>query len=173
MRNLCRQDVKLAEDDITLQMRVFRYGETAFAPRIALYIPRCSGPDSAGCIYTLIASLVRATTAPHFWLFPGTTDSQPASTASVAAAPIVFTENTAPPSGSQFTVRSLRSGGISEAYAAGVPLPVIMRLSNHHSEAVVHKHYLDALMPSTPAARLFFARFTRSARSATSGLGLA
>lgn len=173
IRNLCRLDVKLAEDDITLQMRVFKYGETGFTPRIALRIPLGSGPETAGCIYTLIASLVRATTAPHFWLFPSTTDSQPASAASVATALSLLTENAAPPPGSQFTARSLRSGGISAAYAAGVPLLVIMRLSSHHSEAVVHKHYLDALMPSTPAARLFFARFTCSAGSATTGPGLA
>jgi hypothetical protein len=51
-----------------------------------------------------------------------------------------------------YTARSLRSGGISAAYAAGVPLERIMRVSNHASTAVVLRHDLDPLMPQTPAA---------------------
>jgi hypothetical protein len=59
----------------------------------------------------------------------------------------------------------LRSGGITAAYAVGVPLERIMRLSNHASLAVVMRHYLDPLVPPTPAARVFFQRFVPSSRS--------
>jgi hypothetical protein len=40
----------------------------------------------------------------------------------------------------------LRSGGITAAYAVGVPLERIMRLSNHASLAVVMRHYLDDVL---------------------------
>jgi hypothetical protein len=44
-----------------------------------------------------------------------------------------------PPRGSEYTPRSLRSEGISAAYAEGVVLPAIMRLSNHASTMTVHR----------------------------------
>jgi hypothetical protein len=70
-----------------------------------------------------------------------------------------------PPLGTRFTPRSLRSGGITAAYAVGVPLERIMRLSNHASVAVVMRQYLDPLVTPTPAARVFFQRFVPFSRS--------
>lgn len=55
--------------------------------------------------------------------------------------------------------RSLRVGGISVAYAVGVPFERIMRLSNHVSTSVVLRHYLDPLLLETAAARVFFSQF--------------
>mgnify|MGYP003476553559 FL=1 len=68
------------------------------------------------------------------------------------------------PPGTHYTPRSLRSGGIKAAYAAGVPLERIMRVSNHVSTAVVLRHYLDPLVAPTPAARVFIDRFLPAAR---------
>jgi hypothetical protein len=60
------------------------------------------------------------------------------------------------PPGTRYTPRSLRSGGVTAAYAAGVPLERIMRVSNHVSRTVVLRHYRDLLVSSTPAARVSF-----------------
>jgi hypothetical protein len=54
----------------------------------------------------------------------------------------------------RYTPRSLRSGGITAAYAVSVLLERIMRLKNHASASVVMRHYLDPLVPPTPAARV-------------------
>ncbi|CDF41176.1 unnamed protein product [Chondrus crispus] len=56
---------------------------------------------------------------------------------------------------------------MSAAYAVGLPLPLLMRLSNHTSQEVVLRHYVDTQCRRTPSARLFFERFLTSGASPT------
>jgi hypothetical protein len=61
--------------------------------------------------------------------------------------------------GTAFSGRSLRSGGITAAYAHGLPLARIMAISGHRVASTVHLHYLDALVPPSSSAARFFDRF--------------
>lgn len=57
------------------------------------------------------------------------------------------------PVGLNFTPCSLCGGGISGAYAAGLPLELIMRLSNHSDIKVVQCYYLGAQTPASDEGR--------------------
>lgn len=157
LRNIQRADVQLGAAEITVQLRVFKYGESGSAPRVALRIPVSStGNDLIASLFT---RLCRASRGPTSYLFAGI-HALPLPASTLGASMLALVSRFPPPAGTKWTARSLRSGGISAAYASGVDLPVIMRLSNHTSADVVHKHYLDALVPPSAAARVFFSRFT-------------
>ena len=52
-----------------------------------------------------------------------------------------------------------RQRGISAAYAAGLPLELTMRLSNHSDNKFVFRHYLDPQTPASDEGRLFLGGF--------------
>lgn len=58
----------------------------------------------------------------------------------------------------KFTGRSLRFGGLTAAYAVGLRIEVIRRLSAHESEKILFRHYVDVLQPPSAEAHLFFDR---------------
>lgn len=157
-RYLKRADVELSAAQITLQLRFSKYSERGSAPRVALRVPVAPrGPD---LIRTLFTRLCRAADSSQSYLFACSSSLPlPASNlTSTLEAPVCSPLSPValrPPAPNGHAPRSLRSGGISAAYAAGVSLPVIMRLSNHYSSAVVHKHYLDALAPPSAAGDVF------------------
>ena len=74
---------------------------------------------------------------------------------------IIAQSRRAPPPGTKWTPKSLRSGGITAAHSIWFPPAVIAHISNHDSVEILHRHYLDALQPSSAAARVFFRRFLR------------
>jgi integrase len=167
VRLLERDDVDVQLHAITLQMRIFKGSETGVVPRVAIRIPIPAVPGPAhDPVYRLVARLVAATSPAAPRLFPHAT------AASVHASVQQLVSSEAPPRGTKYTPRSLRSGGISAAYAEGVGLPAIMRLSNHASATTVHRYYLDALLPASEAGRTFFRRFL-SAGAANRGGGSA
>jgi hypothetical protein len=98
------------------------------------------------------------------YTFPNTPWFRDPDLAAATAAGLLAVSAVAHP-GSRYTPRSLRSGGIKAAYTVGVPLERIMRVSNHASAAVVLRHYLEPLLPLTPAARVFFDRFIPASRA--------
>lgn len=155
LRMLRGGDVQFRDCEVTIQMVHFKYGESGSAPRIALRIPVSPPADP---VYRLLRALSVAA-GPHGYLFTAPRGSAPMSAAALRSSLGALVKGRPPPAGTKFTARSLRSGGISAAYSAGVRLEVIMRLSNHTSAEVVHKHYLDALLPVSASARLFFGRF--------------
>jgi hypothetical protein len=148
--------VRLEPDAVHVELRVFKYGTSGHVPRVSIRIPTEGELDVARRLFRLLladASLCRS--HPWFTL----RDLSAAAAAGLRA----VAAHAAP--GTRYTPRSLRSGGITAAYAVGVPLERIMRVSNHASTTVVLRHYLDPLVPPTPAARVFFHRFVPAARS--------
>jgi hypothetical protein len=147
--------VRLSPNAVLLELRVFKYGTSGHAPRVSLYIPTAGEPDPIRRLFSVLLADSLRPGAPWFNM----RDLSAAAAAGLRAVAAI-----APP-GARYTPRSLRSGGITAAYAVGVPMERIMRVSNHASTAVVLRHYLDALVPPTPAARVFFDRFVPAARS--------
>jgi hypothetical protein len=147
--------VRLTPEAVLVELTVFKYGTSGSAPRISLYIPTAGEPDPIRLLFRRL--LADATSPDASWFC--VRDLSLAAAAGLRAVAAV-----APP-GTRYTPRSLRSGGITAAYAVGVPMERIMRVSNHASTAVVLRHYLDPLVPPTPAARVFFNRFVPAARS--------
>jgi hypothetical protein len=147
--------VRLAPDAVYAELRVFKYGTSGFAPRVAIRIPTADESDPIRCLFRRLLAAFQG--RPHAQWFVQR-DLLGATAAGLRAVGAI-----APP-GTHYTPRSLRSGGITAAYAAGVPLERIMRVSNHVSTAVVLRHYLDPLVAPTPAARVFFDRFLPAAR---------
>jgi hypothetical protein len=148
--------VRLTPDAVLVELRVFKYGTSGYAPRVSIRIPTAGTSDPICRLFHLL--LADTTTRPDSSWFCIRDLS------AAAAAGLRAVAAFAPP-GSHYTPRSLRSGGITAAYAVGVPLERIMRVSNHASTAVVLRHYLDPLVPPTPAARVFFDRFVHAARA--------
>jgi hypothetical protein len=142
--------VRLAPDAVYTELRLFKHGASGFAPRVALRIPTANESDSIRCHFRRLLAAFQG--RPHAQWFVQR-DLLGATAAGLRAVGAIA------PSGAQYTPRSLRSGGITAAYAAGVPLERIMRVSNHVSTTVVLRHYLDPLVALTPAARVFFDRF--------------
>jgi hypothetical protein len=138
--------VRLAPDAVNTELRVFKYGTSGFAPRVALRIPTADDSDPIRCLFRRLLAAFQG--RPHAQLVLQR-DLRGATAAGLCAVGAI-----APP-GTQYTPRSLDSGGITAAYAAGVPLERIMRVSNHVSTAVVLRHYLDPLVVPTPAATSF------------------
>jgi hypothetical protein len=143
--------VRVTATAVTLELRVFKYGESGFHPRVSLLVPTAVACDPIRSLFLrLLASTPVSAAATPWFTYRDLVAATAAGLQGVSARP---------PPGARFTPRSLRSGGITAAYAVGVPLERIMRLSNHASAAVVMRHYLDPLVPPTPAARVFFQRF--------------
>jgi hypothetical protein len=147
--------VCLSPEAVLVELRVFKYGTSGHAPRVSICIPTSGEADPIRRLFHLLITSVSVPSLPWFC-------ARDLSTA--AAAGLRAVGAVAPP-GTRYTPRSLRSGGISAAYAVGVPMERIMRVSNHASTAVVLRHYLDPLMPPTPAARIFFNRFVPAPRA--------
>ena len=143
-------------------MTVFKYGSSGVYPRIHLRIPYTAPSDP---VYRLLRRLVLSAGSSTGWLLPGW-GPFPVSAVTFNRSIKSLLRGTPAPLGSRYTPRSLRSGGMSAAYAVGVPIPVIMRLSHQSDAKVVQKHYLDALTRPCAAARLFFSRFTSLLRAA-------
>lgn len=165
VREILATDVRVGDAVVELQLRTFKYAETGVVPRIALRVPVSSPVD----VRVSFCRLLQAA-PPSGYLFPDVSGRKPSPAALLNRAVhfLVAETQTVPPLGMKFTPRSLRIGGISAAYAAGVPMPVIMRLSNHFDEQVVRRHYLDPQTVATPDSDLFFARF-RPAPQGVSG----
>lgn len=159
IRELMTGDVRfLAQGPrIEITLRRFKYGETGVVPRIAIRVPIV---DDADPVAALLRRLVAAAPASQF-LFPGVRNDEPvlASLLNRITSSLIAQTGTVAPLGMKFTPRSLRSGGISSAFATGVPLELIMRISNHQDATVVRRHYLDPQTECSDEARLFFARF--------------
>jgi hypothetical protein len=154
---LSPEAVRISGAAVSLELRVFKYGESGSSPRVSLLIPTTGDDDPIRRLFLrLLASSPAVAFATPFFSYSDLVAATADGLRGVAARP---------PPGTRFTPRSLRSGGITAAYAVGVPLERIMRLSNHASLAVVMRHYLDPLVPPTPAARVFFQRFVPSSRS--------
>jgi hypothetical protein len=154
---LAPADVRVEPTWVTLQLRIFKYGTSGVAPRISLLIPTAGPGDPIRQLFIRLVATPRAAghaSATSPWFQRG--DLADATAAGLRAV------SAHPPPGARFTPRSLRSGGITAAYSVGVPMERIMRLSNHSSVAVVIRHYLDPLVPPSPAARVFFSRFVPS-----------
>lgn len=137
-------------------------------PRIALRIPLLVPSDPVARLRPSLSSLVHCTCSTESWLCPGH-HRRPVAAAELHRTLRYITRGLSLPAGTKFTPRSLRSRGISPAYATGLPLPVIMQLANHHTAEVVHWHYLDAWIPPSHAARFFFSRFRGQSDAATLG----
>lgn len=138
---------------ICLELTMFMYGESSAYLLRSLHVPIAGPNDPIGCLFRALY-----TAAPNGWTFPGNTGGPVYSTAMNGTVRELSSQINPPP-GAKFRPRSLRSGCISAAFSVRVPLPAIMRLSNHHDEKVVHCNYLDALTPPCPESRVFFARF--------------
>jgi hypothetical protein len=142
---------------VLAELRVFKYGESGFAPRVSLSIPTTGDRDPVRLLFLKLFSA----TAPSQTAFPWFTRLDLVSATAAGLRHV----SAAPPPGARFTTRSLRSGGITAAYSVGVPLERIMRLSNHSSTAVVMRYYLDPLVSPSADARVFFLRFVRTPHS--------
>jgi hypothetical protein len=147
--------VRLSPDAVLVELRVFKYGTSGYAPRVSIYIPTSGEPDPVRRLFCLLLADAARPGDPWFC----------SRDLSLAAADGLRAVAAIAPPGTRYTPRSLRSGGITAAYAVGVPMERIMRVSNHASTAVVLRHYLDPLVPPTPAARVFFNRFVPASRS--------
>jgi hypothetical protein len=147
--------VRLSSDAVLVEFRVFKYDTSGHNPRVSLYIPTWGESDPIRWLFRLLLAAAPRSSSPWFCA----RDLSAAATAGLRSVGAV-----APP-GTCYTPRSLRSGGISAAYAVGVPMERIMRVRNQASTAVVLRHYLDPLMPPKPAARVFFGRFVPASRS--------
>lgn len=116
---LRRPDLHVQSDEITIQMVTFKYVERVFAPRIALRIPLPRLPDP---IFELLRKLGASASGPDAYLFPGRSSSVAITVAALLTFLDALVAYVHPPAGTKFTARSLRSGGISAAYAVGVRL---------------------------------------------------
>jgi hypothetical protein len=149
--------VRISSTAVMLELRIFKYEESGSSPRVSLVIPTTGDDDPIRRLFLRLLACTPVSSAAAFWFnHHDLVATTAAGLRGVAARPIP---------GARFTPCSLRSGGITAAYAVGVPLERIMRLSNHASAAVAMRHYLDPLVPPTPAARVFFQRFVPSWRS--------
>lgn len=157
VRELLATDVRIKEDVIEVQLRRFKYAETGVVPRIALRIPLTGPYDEIGQLFSRLVT----SAPPSGFIFPDCTrrKSAPASFLGRAMSALIAETGTIAPLGFKFTPRSLRSGGMSAAYATGLPLELVMRLSNHTDEQVVRRHYLDPQTVATTHSALFFSRF--------------
>jgi hypothetical protein len=133
---------------------VFSKGQSGFCPRVSLSIPTTGNTDPLHSLFLRLPADTRASAAGLPWFCHR--DLVSATAAGLCGV------SARPSRGERFTPRSLRTGGITAAYAVGVPLERIMRLSNHATAADVMRHYLGPLVPPTPAARVFFQRFVPS-----------
>jgi hypothetical protein len=119
--------MRLSPDAVLVELRVFKYGKSGHAPRVSICIPTSGEGDLIRQFFHLRITSVSVPSLPWFC-------SRDLSTA--PAADLCSVGAVAPP-GTRYTPQSLRSGGISAAYAVGVPMERIMRVSNHGSTAVV------------------------------------
>jgi hypothetical protein len=147
--------VRLSPDAVLVELRVFKYGTSGHAPRVSIYVPTSGDTDPVHRLFRLLISSASRSSLPWFC----------ARDLSTATAADLRSVGAVAPSGTRYTPRSFRSGGISPAYVVGAPMERIMCVSNHASTAVVLRHYLDPLMPPTPAARVFFGRFVPASRA--------
>jgi len=65
----------------------------------------------------------------------------------------------APPLGTRWTGKSIRSGAATAANAVGVPLAVVAAYMEHSSTATTARHYIDARLLPSDAAWIFFGRY--------------
>ena len=144
-RELQRQDLDFSSSPgvIGVQMRRYKYAETEVVPRIAIRVPLHGQNEPIGLLLHRLADAA----APSGYLFPGSgrahVKSAPASLLADAVSSALAATGALLPVGLESTPRSLRIGVVSSAYAVGLPLDLIMRLSNHSDQKVVLKHYLD------------------------------
>lgn len=138
----------------------FKYGKRGASPRISLRNPFPSHPDP---VYELLRKVSAADSAPSAYIFPGRSPFSLLTAAELRSSLNALVANLQPPVGTKYTARSLRSGVISVAYAAGVRLETIMHLYTHTSSEVVHERYLDVILTVSHAVRLFFSLFAPSA----------
>lgn len=145
--------MRIQEHVVEVQLRRFKYAETGVVPRIALRIPVTGPQDDVAQLFRPLASAA----PPSGFLFPDCTrrKSAPASFLGRAMSALIAETGTIAPLGFKFIPRSLRSGGMSAAYATGLPLELVMRLSNHTDEQVVRRHYFDPQTVPTPHSELF------------------
>lgn len=125
VRDLKVHDVRIGRKEVGVQLRRFKYSESGLVPLIALRIPVRGLEDPFSILFRRLTQAA----SPNGFLFPSRARSQGATAqlmSNTVAASLADT-GTLPPLGFKFTPRSLRSGGISAAYAAGVPLDIIMR----------------------------------------------
>lgn len=135
-------------------MRRFKYAETGLLPRIPVRIG-LTGPSDP--IDMLLGSLPYSG-PPSGYLFRDRSKSKAAS--SGPSRIFVTGRYCGPcPCRTQVHPQSLRSGGISAAYAAGLPLELIMRLTNHSDKKVVRRRYPDPKTPASDEGRLFLGGF--------------
>jgi hypothetical protein len=151
---LTPDSVRLAPEALQVELRVFKYGTSGHAPRVALHLPTAGPSDPVHRLFFRL--LADALHVEEAWFS--------LRSLSAATADGLRAVGAVAPPGTRYTPRSLRSGGITAAYAVGVPMERIMRVSNHASTAVVLRHYLDPLVPPTPAARVFFHRLVPAPR---------
>jgi hypothetical protein len=137
--------VRLSPDAVLVELRVFKNGTSGHAPRVPICI---STSGEADTIRRLFHLLITSVSVPSLLWF---CDRD----LSIAAAAILRAVGAVAPPGTRYTPRYLRSAGISAAYAVGILIERIMRVRNHPTTAVVLRHYLDPLMPPTPAARYY------------------
>jgi hypothetical protein len=164
VRLLERDDIDVQLHDIAMQMRTLKDSETSTVARVAFRIPIQAVPGPThDPIYRLLARLVAATSLVAPQLFPKAT----ASSIHAAIHQLVIGETQT--NGSKYNPRSLRSGGISVAYAKGVGIPAIVWLYNHASTTTVHMYYLDALLPASEACCTFFRRFLAADNASRGG----
>lgn len=158
IRELMSSDIRFNAEGTRVEvvLRRFKYGETGVVPRIPIRVPIADDVDP---IATLLRRLVAAAPASQF-LFPDIRQARPVSASLLnrITRALIAETTTVAPLGMKFTRRFLRSGGISAAFATGVPLELIMRISNHQDATVVRRHYLDPQTEGSDAARLFFER---------------
>jgi hypothetical protein len=152
---LTSDSVRLAPAAVLVELRVFKYGTSGHAPRVALSFPTDGESVPIRRLFVRLLGDATCREEPCFSL----------RTLSAAAADGLRAVAAVAPPGTRYTPRSLQSGGITAAYAVGVPMERIMRVSNHASAVVVLRHYLDPLVPQTPAARVFFDRFVPASRA--------
>lgn len=148
---LRRQDLHIASKDFTIRIFTLKYGKWGSAPRISLRRPFPTLPDP---VHKLQRKLKTSASGPIVYLFLRRSSSAPITAAAFRASLHALVANVRPMYGTECTARSLRSEGVSAAYALRVRLETIIRLLNHTSSEVLHKNYPNTLFPATPAARV-------------------
>lgn len=158
MRYFCGMDVNISTARaMELQCVKFKYTDRGEVLRIFIRVP-IQGAHIA--FYRLFAVLVASTPRNHSCLFPKRDGSGPVPAATFSAALSYVAAPAVAPFGTNFTLRFLLCGSITAAYSSRVPLPLVVRLSNHVSESFVHEHYLDVLDPPSPVLRVFSGQLT-------------
>lgn len=165
--NLRARDLHLTGAGFRVQIPVYKMGVLKRGERVAFLIPT----DPAGWEVDAPLRLVRRVwarhmragypAAAHLFAAPGLQafNSLPTRVVTTWLRRLLARTRHQPPLGTKWTGHSVRSGAASAAHAVGLRVGLIVQLMGLSSAETAFKHYINAQLPDSPAARALFARY--------------